>query len=342
MKKLKTILCFMLALVIIVPASLLLVACGNNSVASSNRTLSLSVNPELEFVVDKDNKVVSLSYCGSKDAGTIYANVNFENMDIEKAIQIFIENAAISGHIGLKASGTANEVSIEVNGYVDADIEALEKLAKEKVENTFKSLGIDVSVVIENLTESELKEELVEKAQALYNSYTESELSKMSKEELINLINEKQKEYKDLTLNKINEVKSEISSKLANSGDSLAIMKTTLENTKGLIDQAQKNLDTAKNAGLDTSTLQSILDNARYAYEEAYKAYEEAENLIIEAKKELAKAEKVELLADFKAEVSVNENSFKIYLSAAKKDNKITEEQYNYWIKLIDENKTAA
>lgn len=343
MKKLKNILCVALLLVLVVPAAMMLVACGKEtSPASSNRTLSMSINPELEFVVDKDNKVVSVSYCGNKDAGTIYANVNFENMDIEKAIEIFIENAAISGHIGLTASGSANQVSINVNGYVDADIESLEKLAKEKVENTFDSLGIDISVVISDFSDTELKNQLVEKAKELYNSYTESELKNMSKEDLIGLINDKQKEYKDLTLNKINEVKTEISAKLANSSDSLAVMKTTLENTKGLLDQAQKNLDTAKNAGLDTSALQSLLDNAKVAYEEAYKAYEEAEKLIIEAKKKLAEAEKVELLVDFKAEVSANESTLKLYLSASKASGKITEAQYDYWVKLINDNKTAA
>lgn len=341
MKNLKTILCSLLMFCLIVPACLMLSACGNNNSVSSDRVMSLSINPELSFVVDKDNKIVSISYEGSEDAGTIYANVNFEGMKVEDAIKVFIENAAISGHIGLSGN-TANDFEITVNGSIEADIAALEALAKSEVEKTFSNLGVEVEVVISNLTESELKNELVEKAEQLYNEYTESELSKMTRAELVELIKSKQKEYKDLTLAQINELKAEISTTLADSSSSLALLKKAIVDTKLLLDNAQENFDSAKEIGLNLGSLQGILDNAKVAYEEALKAFAEAEKLLIEAKEALAEAEKIELLADFRAEIELNETTIRNWLDSAYEEGDLTSVQCDYWLNLINTNKGVA
>lgn len=337
MKKLK-IFSLMLALCLVLPAILILTACGNADPGlTSNRTMSLSINPELSFVVDKDNKVVSVSYEGNDDAGTIYANIDFENMDVSEAIKVFVENATLSGHIGL-ANGTANNVTIEVNGSVEADIANLEALAKSEVEKTFDSLGIDIEVVISELTESELKTDLVDKAKELYAEYSESDLAQMSKAELVELINEKQKQYKNLVYSQIEALKLEMAAELADADSSLALLKKAVVDAKELLNDAQENLDNAKELGVNVDNLQNMLDTAKAAYENALDAFADAEKTLIEAKEALAESEKINLLANYKAEVANNEAALRAWINEAKEAGKITQEQFNYWSALITSN----
>jgi len=336
MNKMKKVFSLILMFIIIVPAALLLCACGKKDPASSDRVMTMSVNPEISFVVDKNNKIASVSFEGSEDAGRIYANVNFENMDVNEAIKIFIEKAAVSGHLNLNSA--ANEFKIEVNGSVDVDIANLEAIAKTKAEEVFENLGLNVNVEIANLSLSELKTELVDKAGELYVEYTESELSQMTRAELIELINAKQKEYKNLTYSLVNELNAELEADLENPLSAMAILKKTVEDTRIYLDEAQENLDNAKNMGVNVDALQSLLDNAKVAYEDALITFAEAEKALIEAKEAFAAAEKTELLQEFKSEVLQNEDAIRDWINEEFQNSNLTTEQCNYWLMLINTN----
>jgi len=336
MNKMKKVFSLILMFIIIVPAALLLCACGKKDPASSDRVMTMSVNPEISFIVDKNNKIASVSFEGSEDAGRIYANVNFEKMDVNEAIKIFIEKAAVSGHLNLNSA--ANEFKIEVNGSVDVDIANLEAIAKTKAEEVFENLGLNVNVEIANLSLSELKTELVDKAGELYVEYTESELSQMTRAELIELINAKQKEYKNLTYSLVNELNAELEADLENPLSAMAILKKTVEDTRIYLDEAQENLDNAKNMGVNVDALQSLLDNAKVAYEDALITFAEAEKALIEAKEAFAAAEKTELLQEFKSEVLQNEDAIRDWINEEFQNSNLTTEQCNYWLMLINTN----
>ena len=187
MKKFQKGILFLLISCLILPVAMLFSACSSpKSPASSNRILSLSVNPKMVFVVDKDNKISSISYDGNEDSGKIFANVDFVGMNIEVALKIFVENATISGHIGLTDEATTNDFIIEVSGSVEEDIESLKNLAKSKVEEVLTDFGVELTVGIRDLDENKMKADLVEKAKKLYLERKETDLKNMSNEELIN------------------------------------------------------------------------------------------------------------------------------------------------------------
>jgi len=171
-----------------------------------------------------------------------------------------------------------------------------------------------------------------------YVEYTESELSQMTRAELIELINAKQKEYKNLTYSLVNELNAELEADLENPLSAMAILKKTVEDTRIYLDEAQENLDNAKNMGVNVDALQSLLDNAKVAYEDALITFAEAEKALIEAKEAFAAAEKTELLQEFKSEVLQNEDAIRDWINEEFQNSNLTTEQCNYWLMLINTN----
>ena len=325
------------AICLLVPALFLFTACAGNNGPTSDRMMTMSINPEVTFVVDKDNKISSISF-GNEDAGDIYANVNFENLDVKEAIKLFLENATISGHIGL-SSGTANEVAIKVSGSVEKDITALEDLAKKQVKSVFEGLGIEATVNIAEITDAQMKSGLVTTALGLYPEKTTTELEALTNDELIALINAKQEEYKNLTYSKMQELKNEINTQLESASSQLGVLKATIDSAKTSLNQAKAAL---QQAGTNASTLlQEAVTAAENALNEAEEAYEEAINNLRTAKEQTIATEKANLLNEFKNLVQSSETNLVNHLDQAKADGKITQAQYDYWKNLIDTNKPA-
>ena len=48
------------AICLLVPALFLFTACAGNNGPTSDRMMTMSINPEVTFVVDKDNKISSI------------------------------------------------------------------------------------------------------------------------------------------------------------------------------------------------------------------------------------------------------------------------------------------
>ena len=126
---------YLLVVCLMIPFAFMFSGCSQNDPAN---VMTMSVNPEVSFVLDANNKVVSVKY-ENEDAGVIYADVNFVGKDVDTLIQLFIERATISGHVDL----SGDEVTITVNGKTDADVNALRQKAKEQVKKGFNSLGIE-------------------------------------------------------------------------------------------------------------------------------------------------------------------------------------------------------
>ena len=180
----KKILSFVLAICLLVPCVFMLTACKGDDV---NKTMNVSINPEVSFVVDSKNKVVSVMY-ENDDASTVYANVNFVGLKADAAVELMIENAVITGHFDFNGE----DISLSVNGNTEADITKLENLVKDKINKVCDSLGVEIEINIEELTEAARKQALVVKAKVLAPEKSDSELNEMSTQELINLIKEKQ------------------------------------------------------------------------------------------------------------------------------------------------------
>ena len=135
MKKLLKYFLFALA---IIPCAVVLAACAGKGDDACVKTMSMSVNPEVTFTVDENDKVVAVTF-DNNDAGTIYANINFVGKNVEEAVDIFVEISAITGHIDFSE---INDFEINVNGENAETVEEFKNKVSTQIKATCTSIFI--------------------------------------------------------------------------------------------------------------------------------------------------------------------------------------------------------
>ena len=328
----KKILSCVLAVCFIVPCLLMLSACNSGS----EKTMEVSINPDVSFVLDGKNNIVSVSY-DNEDAGRLYANVNFVGKDVESALQILIEQCAISGHLELDGE----TVELQVNGSVDADIKELENKAKEKIKNVFDDLGVTVTVEVEELSEAARKNALVATASALAPEKSLKELQEMDNAELVSLIKNKQKEFEGLVYEQVETIKDQFGSIENAILNAIQTLRDSLETLEESYEGFAAEIESLGN--LVPETLRNQFNEVKAQINSKKAEIEQKINEFLEDKREEIQAAKAEyqakkdaLVSEFKTEVENHKNSFVAHLDAAKTSGEITEEQYNYWKNLVE------
>lgn len=314
----KKILTFLVAVCLIIPCILGFVACKPKE-TTANKTMKTSINPEITFSLDANNKVTSISY-GNSDAGTIFANVNFVGKDASYAIQIVIEQSAISGHINL----SGDEITFEFTG---EDIEELKTIAEAKAKEVFEKLGVKVMVKIDEVSAEVKHAALVGTAQVLAPELSKDAISKMTDAELIELIDKKQKDYKDLAFDQIDAIQSSFNRAILDAIDAIRLEMEKLE-------------ETMKEYG------EYVSKEIKDQYAKCKKQLnDKIDEFLKERKDEIAAAKKAmkehkdALIETYKIEVANAEALLKTHLDTAKENGTISEEQYAYWTNLINNNK---
>ena len=310
----KKILTFLVAICLIIPCLFGLAACKPKEKVAT-KTMTTSINPEITFMLDSKNNVTSISY-GNADAGRLFANVNFVGQDASTAIQIVIEQTAISGHIDL----SGDTVTFEFSG---EDIEKLKTDVEAKAKEVFKQMGVAITVTIKEISAEVKHQTLISTAKVLAPEMDSTEIENMSDEDLIKLIDKKQQDYKDLAYDQINDLQKNLDQAILNTINAIRAEMEKLEA------EMEKYGETIK---------QQYNNCKKQLEDEINKFLNERKEKIAEAKK-LAEAHKDALIALYKQEVEKTETIFKAHLEAAKANGIITEAQYNYWINLINSNK---
>lgn len=321
---------YVLVLCLMVPFAFMFAGCGEPKPAN---VMTMSVNPEVSFVLDANNNVVSVKY-NNKDANKIYADVNFVGKDVDATVQLFIERAAISGHVDLNG----DEVSIEINGEANADLDALKEQVKTKVEEVFGELGVTVEVKMEELSKQAQRTALETTAKALAPEKTENEIKEMSNDELLKLINDKQKEYKDLAYDQVSEIKTTLETGVAKV---VTTAKATLEKAEKALNDLEEQLKDV--SGELKNTLQKQINEARKYLNECKKEVDKAvkqfnakkDELIATAKQKYAEI-KNQLIATYKQEVATAKTAVLAHMEVELNAGRMTQEQFDYWKGLIE------
>lgn len=193
----KKFLSFIFALLVLVPCTYFLTACGKDE--GKEKVMSIDLNPSLEFVLDKNDKVVTVNALNEDGNYLLSLTVDgetvleaFKNMSAEEAAQLFIK---LTEENGFLITGNEETLTISISG----DEKALLNSVKSSAEKYLQTQGIDtskLSIAIENLKKSELVAKVKECMQEFADK--ERELSQMSEEELVALIKESRKETEDL------------------------------------------------------------------------------------------------------------------------------------------------
>ena len=105
---------------------MMLVACapdGDKSGDGQQKVMNISLNPQVEFVLDKDDKVITVNAL-NEEGNLIISAAAFENVEgksAEEAAKLFVE---VSTETGYLVSGTLsageNQLSISLSGDTEA------------------------------------------------------------------------------------------------------------------------------------------------------------------------------------------------------------------------------
>ncbi len=224
----KKLLSFFLALTLFCSAFLLLVSCGETPAKKEPSVMTLSLNPEVEFLLDENGVVVSANALNEEGNLVLNAAV-FVGKTNEEAVKLFID---VTKETGFLVSGSieADENNIKV-AFSGEDAEKRYDAIKKNVTDYLGEKGITAGFENAALTDEYLNGQLekclpyLDEAKLTAMSYEEKLAAlKTSREETASLTSEQLKnayyEAKELAYEK---AKLEYVKKNANAAASIAI-----------------------------------------------------------------------------------------------------------------------
>ncbi|MBO5023536.1 MAG: hypothetical protein J6D11_04430 [Clostridia bacterium] len=179
----KRIVCLSMAIIMLL-SSLVLVSCGNSEPEEGTVTrMTVDINPSVEFMVDDENKVVSVTALND-DGSILIVGESFIGKTPEEAVELMVSIAAETGYL-VEGNVEANENTVKIS--VSGDTKYAEKLLKDvekTASDTLKELDINGQIEKAEALNSEALRTL-----ALSTSlYTEEELSAMTDDQLYAVI----------------------------------------------------------------------------------------------------------------------------------------------------------
>ena len=178
----------LICMAFVIGSTLSLAACGKKP-EDKMQVLNLSVNPGIEFIVDEEDKVLSVT-ANNEDGAYILENfTTFTGMSAKDAALKFLE---LSEEYGFVVSGSTDGETFTISVSGDG-AEDLYNDVKSKIQSKANLLGLEIANLVE-INKTELKEMVSE----CYQEYAQSELESMSEEKLLEMLEQSRIETKDL------------------------------------------------------------------------------------------------------------------------------------------------
>ncbi len=148
MKNAKKVITILLSVILLVSLSLVMVACkdgdGTKKETRQTTVMNVSLNPEVEFILDVNGKVVSVNALNEEGNIVISGEVNFVGKTQDEALKAFVQVTKDNGFLVTgNASADDNQVSVSFSG--DQAQKRYEE-AKTALTKAFKDSGITASV----------------------------------------------------------------------------------------------------------------------------------------------------------------------------------------------------
>lgn len=143
---------------IIVTLSLVitLAACSDigSKSSASEIIVGVDINPSIEFIVDENDIVTSFNLV-NEDALILCADIDFIGMNVEDAIELFIQEATEAGFIDVEA--TDNAVLFTILGGDDEELtSALKERVRIRAASYFARNFINAEIFTEEFTQEDL------------------------------------------------------------------------------------------------------------------------------------------------------------------------------------------
>ena len=277
---------FMLSLVFVVGAAVTFTACGE---PKETQVMTLSVNPSVEFLVDGNNKVISVTATNEDGVYLLQKYSEFTGMSAKDAALKFLELSEEYGFV-VEGSTDGETFTISVSG---ADAEKLYNDVKSKISAKATELGVSIANMVE-MNKAKLQEMVAE----CYQEYSSKEIEELTEKELLSLIEKSRKETKNLftddekqayyreraqkvieaKIDAVNDYLEEhkslqnlvLQTAVATMNSVYDTLETTFENINNKFEEFYNNATTGINAKLD-----SYVD-LKKDYLEAFEAYKQA------------------------------------------------------------------
>lgn len=191
----KKFLSILFAFLVLVPCTYVLTACGGNK---TEKVMNVDLNPSLEFVLDKNDKVVTVN--ALNDDGNHIISIAtksetlFEGLTAEQAVELFLQITKDNGYL---ITGDEETMKISISG----DAKDLLNAVKSTANTYLNNLNINVKVD----TASIKKDEIVAEVEKCMQEYSKTDLNKMTEEELVALLKKSRQETKDFLTQELKE-----------------------------------------------------------------------------------------------------------------------------------------
>lgn len=137
-----------------------LTACGGDQAAEEKTVMNVSLNPKVEFVLDADDKVISVNALNEEGNLIISAEAfeNVEGMDADKAVELFASVSKENGFLFEGRIGTGdNKIEVSFSGDAEKAAEIYEEV-KATVEAFCSEENITATIEqIKAITKAELE-----------------------------------------------------------------------------------------------------------------------------------------------------------------------------------------
>lgn len=289
----------------------------------ASAVMTLQTNPEIQLVLDQNNKVMSVNAVNA-DGESLILNVNFVGKTAEEAAKLFAEASTNYGKVGLQTTNGKINVTIACDDATSAKYTELKTKVTNKVNDYFQEIGVMAGAVV-NVTENIQAE--IEKL-----GYQISDYANKTYAEIMADVETKSKELKNVALanrdqifTKLSQLKTEFS-EMFNLEDTITSLKAQINDYKTQIATKKEELKTANefekiaiNAALDTAnaaldTVEKSLNTAEKSYKEFKSEYEAKLDAFIKdlrQKSEAALETAKTRLQEVKTEVNNHINEFK-------------------------------
>ena len=296
-KKIISTLC---ASAMLLTGGLTLTACKDTS---EQKVMNVSLNPEVEFVLDKDNKVLSVNALNSEGNIILSSDAEFVGKDANEAVKLFVSISKDNGYL-VSGSYTSEKNNIEVS--ISGSTKEIDKLYKN-IESSVKSKlnELDIEGTIskaENLTK-----EYLEKMVAECSPYLEqAKIEAMKYEDLIKEIRNSRNETKELYSQELKEMYYQAKADALRLAQLEKVKEQANIVTKGILSGLEVTYKTA----IDTieNTRKEVFLKEDSVYQLAVKNFNEAKANYLKKRKEISEMESNQITDEIKASLTSLDN----------------------------------
>ena len=274
------------------------------------RVMNLSLNPSVEFVLDEEDKVLSVNAL-NEEGNLVVSAETFVGKDAEEAAQLFVQ---VSKETGFLVTGNANIAGNEINVSFSGDMKKANELYNEVTEK-LNAYFSEEKVTATVKQAAAITEEQLEKLVAECAPYMEeTEVKALEYMELVEVLYESRKETAEFYSQELKNAYYE--------AKAFALEQAELETLKSKVSGlAQIALDIAYStytetvASIETLRMETLV-NEDSAYQKALKEFREAKTEYLSFRAEVAAMEQTEitqevlnLLASYEQTVNAKEEA---------------------------------